>query len=252
MHIPPVKHQGQKISTAELSHSILINGWANSMCPSSCNHLLWLTSATWVGPFHGWRVFWAAWFPRMLASSIEHLQLHQFCCWYAGLSLFCIRDIPTSSHWLNWAVPGSQIVRRKGARNVRRVEKGKRNRCPCYTTASRLMNCKTLCLSHWEIDRCYDTHHFSLTFLFIFQLISPLHEYLFCTSPTPTPITFLMVHLTLRAVPPNLLSDAKWSSEGMSSSAAERVHGPSLSLYLLADPGEGPGGPEPPLIFRRN
>ena len=93
MHIPPVKHQGQTISTAELWQSILINGRANWMCPSSCNHLLWLTSGTSVGgPFHRWRVFWAAWFPCMLASSIEHLQLHQFCRWYAALSLFCIRD----------------------------------------------------------------------------------------------------------------------------------------------------------------
>ena len=50
---------------------------------------------------------------------------------------------------------------------------------------------------------------FLLTFLFIFQFISLLHEYLFCSSPTPSPITFLIVHLTLRAVPPNLLSDTK-------------------------------------------
>ena len=45
---------------------------------------------------------------------------------------------------------------------------------------------------------------FSLTFLFIFQFISLLHEYLFCSSPTPSPITFLIVHLTLRAVPPTM------------------------------------------------
>ena len=32
-------------------------------------------------------------------------------------------------------------------------KKGKRNRWPCYTTASRLMNTKPLCLSHLEIDR---------------------------------------------------------------------------------------------------
>ena len=44
------------------------------------------------GLFHRWRVFWAAWFQRMSASSIEHLQLHQFCRWYAALSLFSIRD----------------------------------------------------------------------------------------------------------------------------------------------------------------
>ena len=143
----------------------------------------------------------------------------------------------------------SQIVRRKGARNVRRVEKGKRNRCPCYTTASRLMNSKPLCLSHLEIDRCYDTYHFLLTFLFIFQLISPLHEYLFCTSPTPTPITFLMVHLTLRAAPPNLLSDAKWSSEGMSSSAAERVH---PWVLFIGESRGGARGARAPLTFRRN
>ena len=57
------------------------------------------------GLFHRWRVFWAAWFQRMSASSIEHLQLHQFCRWYAALSLFFPSvTIPTSLHWLNWAV----------------------------------------------------------------------------------------------------------------------------------------------------
>ena len=213
------------------------------MCPSSCNHLLWLTGATWVGPFHRWRVFWVAWFPRMLASSIEHLQLHQFCRWYAALSLFCIRDIPTSLHWLNWAVPGSQIVRRKGARNVRRVEKGKRNRCSCYTTASRLMNSKPLCLSHLEIDRCYDTYHFSLTFLFIFQLISPLHEYLFCTSPTSTPITFLM---SISPCEQYLLICWVTPSDQAREWAALRLRGSIPEFYSLADPGKGPGGPEPP------
>ena len=66
----------------------MINGWANSMCPSSCNHLLWLTSATSVGPFHRWRVFWAALFPRVSASSMQHLQLHQFCHCYAAFKSF--------------------------------------------------------------------------------------------------------------------------------------------------------------------
>ena len=31
-------------------------------------------------------------FPRMSAASIEQLQLHQFCRWYAALSLFSISD----------------------------------------------------------------------------------------------------------------------------------------------------------------
>ena len=93
---------------------------------------------------------------------------------------------------------------------------------------------------------------FLLTFLFIFQFISPLHEYLFCSSPTPSPITFLLVHLTLRAEPPNLLSDAKWPSERMNSSAAKRVHGPSLSFIQWRIQRRGPGGPEPPIIFRPN
>ena len=84
---------------------------------------------------------------------------------------------------------------------------------------------------------------FLLTFLFIFQFISLLHEYLFCSSPTPSPITFLIVHLTLRAVPPNLLSDTKWSSgEQRKSSAAERVHGPSLSFIQWRIQRRGPGG----------
>ena len=92
---------------------------------------------------------------------------------------------------------------------------------------------------------------FSLIFLFIFQFISPLHEYLFCSSLTPSPITFLMIHLTLRAESPNLLSDAKWSSgEGMNSSAAaERVHDPSLSFIQWRIQGRGPGGPGLPLFL---
>ena len=91
---------------------------------------------------------------------------------------------------------------------------------------------------------------FLLTFLFIFQFISLLHEYLFCSSPTPSPITFLIVHLTLRAVPPNLLSDAKGSScEQMNSSAAERVHGPSLSFIQWRIQRRGLGGPGLPLYL---
>ena len=38
----------------------------------------------------------------------------------------------------------------------------------------------------------------------------------------------------------------------MNGSAAERVHGPSLSspeFYSVADPGERPGGPGPPLFL---
>ena len=58
-----------------------------------------------------------------------------------------------------------------------------------------------------------------------------------------------MVHLTLRAEPPNLLSDAKWSSERMNSSAAERVHGQSLSFIQWRNQGRGPGGPGHPLFL---
>ena len=58
-----------------------------------------------------------------------------------------------------------------------------------------------------------------------------------------------MVHLTLRAELPNLLSDAKWSSERMNSSAAERVHGPSLSFIPWRIHGRGPGGPAYPLFL---
>ena len=91
---------------------------------------------------------------------------------------------------------------------------------------------------------------FSLIFLFIFQFISPLHEYLFCSSLTHTPITFLMIHLTLRAESPNLLSDAKWSSgERMNSSAAERVHGQSLSFIQWRIQGRVPGGAGLPLFL---
>ena len=58
-----------------------------------------------------------------------------------------------------------------------------------------------------------------------------------------------MVHLTLRAELPNLLSDAKWSSERMNSSAAERVRGQSLSFIQWRNQGRGPGGPGHPLFL---
>ena len=58
-----------------------------------------------------------------------------------------------------------------------------------------------------------------------------------------------MVHLTLRAELPNLLNDAKWSSERMNSSAAERVRGPSLSFIQWRNQGRDPGGPGHPLFL---
>ena len=58
-----------------------------------------------------------------------------------------------------------------------------------------------------------------------------------------------MVHLTLWAVAPNLLSDAKWSSERMNSSAAERVHGQSLSFIQWRIQGRDPGGAGHPLFL---
>ena len=134
-------------------------------------------------------------------------------------------------------------------------KKGKRNRCPGYTTASRLMNTKPLCLSHLEIDRWKLLWYISffVNISFYFSAYFPLAGIFFCTSPTPTPITFLMVHLTLRAEPPNLLSDAKWSSgKRMISSAAERVHGPSLSFIQWQIQGRGSGDLGPRLIFIPN
>ena len=210
------------------------------------------------GPFHRWRVFWAAWFPRMSASTIEHLQLHQFCRWYAALSLFSIRD--HSYFFTLVKLSCSRLSDSQGemhAKCSRGGKKVKRNRCPGYTTASRLMNTKPLCLSHLEIDRWkllwYISPFVNLFFIIIFQLIFPLQEYFFCTSPTPTPITFLMVHLTLRAELPNLLSDAKWSSgKRMNSSAAERVHGPSLSFIQWRIQGRGSRDLGLRLIFRPN
>ena len=58
-----------------------------------------------------------------------------------------------------------------------------------------------------------------------------------------------MVHLTLRAELPNLLSDAKWSSERMNSSVAERVRGQSLSFIQWRNQGRDPGGPGHPLFL---
>ena len=171
--------------------------------------------------------------PASRACQRHRLQLHNFCRWYAALSPFPIRD---HSYFFTLVKLSCSSLSDSQGGNAREMfagwKKGKRNRCPGYTTASRLMNTKPLCLSHLEIDRWKLLWNisFSLTFLFIFQLISPLQEYFFRTSPTPTPITFLMVHLTLRAEP-NLLSDTKWSSERMVRCAAERLRGPSLSLH---------------------
>ena len=99
------------------------------------------------------------------------------------------------------------------------------------------MNTKPLCLSHLEIDRWKLLWYiyFPLAWIFILYFNHP-HSH-----------NFLMVHLTLRAEPPNLLSDAKWSSERMNSSAAERVHGQSLSFIQWRI--QGPG---PPIIFSPN
>ena len=99
------------------------------------------------------------------------------------------------------------------------------------------MNTKPLRLSHLEIDRWKLLWYiyFPLAWIFILYFNHP-HSH-----------NFLMVHLTLRAEPPNLLSDAKWSSERMNSSAAERVHGQSLSFIQWRI--QGPG---PPIIFSPN
>ena len=99
------------------------------------------------------------------------------------------------------------------------------------------MNTKPLCLSHLEIDRWKLLWYiyFPLAWIFILYLNHP-HSH-----------NFLMVHLNLRSEPPNLLSDAKWSSERMDSAAAERVHGQSLSFIQWRI--QGPG---PPIIFSPN
>ena len=130
-------------------------------------------------------------------------------------------------------------------------KKGKRNRCRCYTTASRLMNTKPLCLSHLEIDRWKLLWYISffVNISFYFSAYFLLAWIFILYFPLPTPITFLMVHLTLRAEPPNLLSDAKWSSERMNSSAAERVHGPSLSSIQWRIQVRDPGGAGHPLFL---
>ena len=89
-HIPPVKHQGNFRtlfwSTDEQTRCVLPH--ATTFCGLHARSQFKEHD----GLFHRRRVFWAAWFPRMSASSIEHLQLHQFCRWYAALSLFSIRD----------------------------------------------------------------------------------------------------------------------------------------------------------------
>ena len=113
------------------------------------------------------------------------------------------------------------------------------------------MNTKPLCLSHLEIDRwkLFWYISFFVNISFYFSAYFLLAWIFILYFPLPTPITFLMVHLTLRAEPPNLLSDAKWSSERMNSSAAERVHGPSLSSIQWRIQGRDPGGAGHPLLL---
>ena len=150
------------------------------------------------GLFHRRRVFWAAWFLRMSASSIEHLQLHQFCRWYAALSLFSIRD--HSYFFTLVKLSCSRLSDGQEERHAKCSRGGKRKKesLPYYTTASRLMNTKPLCLSHLEIDRWKLLWYiyFPLAWIFILYFNHP-HSH-----------NFLMFHLTLRAEPPNLLSDA--------------------------------------------
>ena len=135
--------------------------------------------------------------------------------------------------------------------NVHGAEKRKRNRCPCYTTGSRLMNTKPLCLSHLEIDwwKLLWYISFFVNISFYFSAYFLLAWIFILYFPLPTPITFLMVHLTLRAEPPNLSSDAKWSSERMNNSAAERVHGQSLSFIQWRIQGKDPEGAGHPLFL---
>ena len=107
-------------------------------------------------------------------------------------------------------------------------KKGKRNRCPGYTTASRLMNTKPLCLSHLEIDRWKLLWYiyFPLAWIFILYFNHP-HSH-----------NFLMVHLTFRAEPPKLLSDraSEWT--------ALLVRGCMVNPWVLfSDRFKGPGHP---------
>ena len=113
------------------------------------------------------------------------------------------------------------------------------------------MNTKPLCLSHLEIDRwkLFWYISFFVNISFYFSAYFLLAWIFILYFPLPTPITFLMVHLTLRAEPPNLSSDAKWSSERMNNSAAERVHGQSLSFIQWRIQGKDPGGAGHPLFL---
>ena len=119
------------------------------------------------------------------------------------------------------------------------------------------MDTKPLCLSHLEIDRWKLLWYISffVNISFYFSLFPPCRNIYFVLHPPPPPITFLIVHLTLRAELPNLLSDTKWSSsERMNSSAAaERVHGQSLSFIQWRIQARGPGNTgAPPFLWRPN
>ena len=138
-------------------------------------------------------------------------------------------------------------------------KKVKRNRCPGYTTASRLMNTKPLCLSHLEIDRwkllCYIS--FLVNISFYLSAYFPLAEIFILYFTLPQPHNFLMVHLTLRAEPPCLVHQV--IKRAMNGSAAGRVHGSSLSFIQWRIQGRDPGGldqnfletcPSPPPYLR--
>ena len=95
-------YQNQTVSTTELSHSI--NGWANSMCPSTttfCGLPVRCQFKKPVGPFHRSLFYWAASFPRVSASLMQHLLSHKF----RGLR-WEVLNLPLPSVTISPAGPG--------------------------------------------------------------------------------------------------------------------------------------------------
>ena len=79
------------------------------------------------GPFHRWHVFCSRAFQRPRLNTCNYISSvadTRHSVFFASVT------IPTSLHWLNWAFPGSQIVRGKCTRNVRGVEKSKKESLP--------------------------------------------------------------------------------------------------------------------------
>ena len=161
------------LSSTELSHSILINGWANSVCPSLCNHLLWLTRATSVQ-----ETWWSVpQMTRLLSSLVPaHVSgLDQTPVITSVMSLIRGTKFFFSIHYHSYfftlvKLSCFRLSDSQGEKHAKFSRGWKKEKGIADSTASRLMNTKPLCLSYLEIGRWKLLWHisfFQLTFLFL-------------------------------------------------------------------------------------